>query len=397
MQIRCPNCECSFAPEGASADERYACTRCGRLIYVDNQGLFPAVSAMTYPGAGMEAQALKSFFFIAEAQRPVELSRPALGTASLASTGSIAFTPQSEAPPVDDAPNEDLPTVAGEPVDAAPPEALASEDPPPPMPPSRSVDDFQPEAVGGGTFESALTPAPNGGPPPLRAGNLGGLMTPPWEQAGPPPLAKDESWHIAMPGTQAPAQKGDDGEEFAKALGLPSLETIAVHHEPSHPKHPSHEDEPPPKRSRAWLYASAATIILTAGGIFLGLRLQQKAPPPVVDLPPPPLAASQPDTPPAPHSVADDARAMQRAQALDHYNKGSKLYRDKKLPAAVEEFKKAIDADATFGLAHRGLGVAYASQSKAELAIKEYKAYLKVSPDAKDAKQVEQLVKNFEK
>ena len=86
-----------------------------------------------------------------------------------------------------------------------------------------------------------------------------------------------------------------------------------------------------------------------------------------------------------------------RSEALEHYAAGNKLYLAKKLPQAIDEFKKAVELDATFGLAHRSLGVAYASQGKGELAIKEYKTYLKISPDAKDAKQVEALVKNFEK
>ena len=244
-------------------------------------------------------------------------------------------------------------------------------------------------------------------PPPLRPANLGGLVTPPWEQMGPPPLAKsqsDEGWSVPNPGTPPPVPKRNEADEFAKALGLPDLGSLGVHHAPApRARATVSDDEPeeaPPKKSLMWLYVLIGVAMLTGGAVFAALRTQQRPLPAkfTEDTPPSTDAASQP----ASEATAQAAKLMDktsaaRTDALDHYSKGNELYRHKNLPAAVDEFKKAVELDATFGLAHRGLGVAYASQSKGELAIKEYKAYLKLSPDAKDAKQVEALIKNFEK
>jgi hypothetical protein len=370
MHIRCPNCERSFQPEAPSDDERYTCSGCNRLIYVDARGIFPAISAMTYPGANLDAQPLRSFFFMAIAQDAP--TKPMLQTTSL-----------------DASPSEPSP----EPVPTMHQAAVGPFVAPPPPP----LDELPIEAMGAGSF------APS---PPPRAANLGGLVPPPWEQNVPPPLAKthEESWSVPNPGAPPPVPKKNEADEFAKALGLPDLGSLGVHHAPAQrtarPSVGNNDDEvsePAPQKSLTWLYVLLAASLLTGGAVFAALRTQPKPLPPkfVQDAAEPPAAPTQASNEAAAAKPAEKSPA--RADAIDHYTRGNKLYLQKKLPAAVDEFKKAIELDGSFGLAHRGLGVAYASQGKGELAIKEYKAYLKISPDAKDAKQVEALVKNFEK
>ena len=392
MHIRCPNCERSFQPEGPSDDERYTCSSCNRLIYVDTQGIFPAISAMTYPGANLEAQPLKSFFFMAVAQAIAAPLAPQEEHHTL-KTHSLDAPPE---PPHDpppsvtvspslDAPHKSVLGTASLPEEPEVPEYAA---------PASVADELPIQALGTGSF---------GPPPPLRSVNLGGLVTPPWEQEAPPPLAKiqDEAWSVPNPGGPPPVPKRNEADEFAKALGLPDLGSLGVHHAPAaHGRAPVTDDEPeeaPAKKSLAWLYVLLGAVLLTGGAVFAALRSPPRPLPAKFseDMPLPPReAASQPASEVAVPAAKPPAA---RTEALEHYNRGNKLYLQKKLPSAVEEFKKAVDLDATFGLAHRGLGVAYASEGKAELAIKEYKAYLKISPDAKDAKQVETLIKNFEK
>jgi tetratricopeptide (TPR) repeat protein len=86
-----------------------------------------------------------------------------------------------------------------------------------------------------------------------------------------------------------------------------------------------------------------------------------------------------------------------RAEAIEHYNKGNRAYLERKFPQAIAEFKRALESDRSFAYAHRGLGVTYAAQRKGELAIEAYRNYLKLAPNAKDAKQVENIIKNFDK
>ena len=351
---------------------------------------------MTYPGANLEAQPLKSFFFMAVAQAIAAPPPPADEAHTLKTHSLDEPAPSSDPPPsVTVSPSLEQPNL----VTAMLGTASLPQEPEVPteafIAPSPVQDELPIQAMGTGSF---------GPPPPLRPASLGGLVTPPWEQVGPPPLAKvqDEGWSVPNPGTPPPVPKRNEADEFAKALGLPDLGSLGVHQSAPHARATVTDDEPEeatPKKSLTWLYVLVVAALLTGAAVFAALRTQQKPLPlKVTDEAPAPVkdATSQPSSIAALAAKSSD-QTPARAEALEHYSKGNKLYLQKKLPAAEDEFKKAVELDATFGLAHRGLGVAYASEGKGELAIKEYKAYLKISPDAKDARQVEALVKNFEK
>ncbi len=66
--------------------------------------------------------------------------------------------------------------------------------------------------------------------------------------------------------------------------------------------------------------------------------------------------------------------------ALKNYNKGNELIRKKKFKLAIRYFIKALKADRSLALAHRGLGISYAQMHKNKKACREYGKYMKMLP-----------------
>ena len=63
------------------------------------------------------------------------------------------------------------------------------------------------------------------------------------------------------------------------------------------------------------------------------------------------------------------------------------LLKSGKINESIQLFHEAIKTDATFRGPHRNLGIAFAKLGDAEAAIKHYRIYLNLSPDAYDAQQ----------
>ena len=59
---------------------------------------------------------------------------------------------------------------------------------------------------------------------------------------------------------------------------------------------------------------------------------------------------------------------------------------------AVKAYSAALALEPTLGAAERGLGVAYTALGEPDKAIKHFRKYLSLSPDAKDRKEVKQLI-----
>lgn len=398
MDIRCPQCDQSFAADPA-ADDRYTCTSCSVSLFVKREPDFQAIAALAFPAQNTPSAPLKSFFTIAPSQVPGEWTGDASATPAELSRSSLGAT--------DDAPSGDA---NGSTLDQPPP--------PFPQPDTAMLDDeVEMTSMAGGSFASALTAAPLTPP----AVGSSGMAPPPWENdqpgATPPP---QESWAVGPPALppRAPpplAKKPKSAEDFARALGLPEIAIQEPERPMASPRtttgvaaDAAQDDDDDstlakPKSKALWVVAVIA-IVLVGGGVFAALN----APPPT---PSAPLQPSGPSAEDSPTSGSDpvasgpsgplDSKAAQgaaekRAKVIDHYNLGNKYYLQRKYPQALEEFRLALELDATFALAHRGMGVTYAKQGKAELAIKEYKTYLKLAPDAKDASQVQKVIKEFE-
>ena len=303
-------------------------------------------------------------------------------------------------------------------------------------------DDLQLLSLAGGSFAAALTPPPPAAIKPPAASALQSVSTEsgpaPWDTVAPPVLgkeAKDEGWSIG--GTAPPplaAQKGppaipkkNEIDAFAEALGLPPIPqsdrpdkapppAIVV----ANPTESDSEDDGAllkKHRQNLFLYGGLGVVVLIALAIIIANAASKD---PVPDTLPTAVTGTTTSAAVTGATAAalsgatavsgaaavsgttgsvDDKKAVdpvKRALALDHYMKGNKLYLQRKYVEALAEYKKALDADQTFALAYRGLGVTYASQNKREKAIESYKAYLRMAPDAKDASSVKMIIQKAE-
>ncbi|MGC9043872.1 MAG: tetratricopeptide repeat protein, partial [Myxococcota bacterium] len=84
-----------------------------------------------------------------------------------------------------------------------------------------------------------------------------------------------------------------------------------------------------------------------------------------------------------------------KKSALEHYKKGNQYFMESKYEQARDEYAMAIAADPGFGLAYRGLGTTYAKLGQPDLAVKNYEKYIEVMPNASDAEQVKNIIKQY--
>jgi hypothetical protein len=84
-----------------------------------------------------------------------------------------------------------------------------------------------------------------------------------------------------------------------------------------------------------------------------------------------------------------------KKSALEHYKKGNQYFMEGKYEQARDEYAMATAADPTFGLAYRGLGTTYAKLGQPDLAVKNYEKYIEIMPNASDAEQVKNIIKQY--
>jgi len=53
---------------------------------------------------------------------------------------------------------------------------------------------------------------------------------------------------------------------------------------------------------------------------------------------------------------------------------------------------RSLEFDPSLAQAHRGLGISYASQGRSADAVREYRTYLQMAPNAPDADQVRRIL-----
>ena len=100
-----------------------------------------------------------------------------------------------------------------------------------------------------------------------------------------------------------------------------------------------------------------------------------------------PQAVAPPSPPPPP---------MPRAQAEEAYNVGATFLNAGQFSRAIDTFTHCVSLDKNFALCYRALGIAYAKSGNGPKAVKYYKMYLKIDPNAYDAAAVRQLLQQHE-
>lgn len=83
--------------------------------------------------------------------------------------------------------------------------------------------------------------------------------------------------------------------------------------------------------------------------------------------------------------------------AIVYYNLGKAYQAQDKTEAALKAYKKALELDNKLANAHYNLAIIYTKMEENKLALNAFKEYLKVSPEASDKTNVEQIILKLEK
>ena len=106
---------------------------------------------------------------------------------------------------------------------------------------------------------------------------------------------------------------------------------------------------------------------------------------------PAPKPAAQPKPAPAPEPKPAPAVSPQEL-----YQQGPVALKGGQYDKAVELFRRCVQADKKFDRCYRAMGIVYARKGDPAKAARYYKKYLQVNPNARDAAQVRELLKQFE-
>ncbi len=431
MEVPCPNCSTTLTLASVNGTPAQ-CTSCQKAIYFPQQGAFPAIVPLTFPSQTSPSVELVPFFHVSPSQMAPELQNQD-GIVTIPNQTMSDVQAQTAHTAI-----ASLEEIRAQAPAQAPPPPPEPEAPPEKAEVKHGDDNHELMSLAGGSFAAALTPPPMPNKPVSDNGALQSMSTTgqaPWDTVAPPPLGKDgkdDQWSVSTgappatstkpPGLPPAIPKRNEIDAFAEALGLPPI-----------PQNDSKERAPPAPvavpadmasaandeddgaelkkyRKKLFLYGGLGFVALVAIAIVVA-RVASKEP--EKPIPPSPVASTgvvavsgaPADTGVKAASGVSAATSkveekpvdpQKRAQALEHYSKGNKLYLQSKYGDALGEYKKALDVDATFALAYRGLGVTYARQNKREKAIESYKAYLRLAPDAKDANQVRAIIQKAE-
>lgn len=451
MEVQCPNCATKLTV-ASLAGPPTPCLVCEKNVYFPHEGRFPAIVPITFPSQASPAVELIPFFHVSESHMAAELQGEQPGTTRplnvMSNEQAQALTDELHARSPEAHPNgaDGQPQVPDTSQPPLPPQELDEPQILEPIEveaePSAQEPAVQPAIVNpgeenlellslaGGSFAAALTPPPAAakpqGPPSLQS--MSTLGPPPWDTVAPPPIGpkdgKDEQWSVSN--GPPPLAKGSNGgppaipkaseeDQFAAALGLPQMPdrpdkapppAVVV---PASTTTDTEEDGDPLKKFKKNLIVFGGIAIVAAAVIAIIVataanKPEEKPIAPVPDTPPAVSGAVAPNAVSGATVAPEDPKKttekpidpQKRAAALEHYSKGNKYYLQRKYTDALAEYKRALEADPSFALAHRGLGVTYASQNKRDKAIESYKAYLRLAPDAKDAGQVKAIIQKAE-
>ncbi len=105
--------------------------------------------------------------------------------------------------------------------------------------------------------------------------------------------------------------------------------------------------------------------------------------------------APKPEAQPKPAPVPEPTPAP-AASPQELYREGAMALKSGQYDKAVELLRRCIQVDKTFPRCIRGMGIVYARKGDAAKAARYYKKYLQVNPNARDAAQVRELLKQYE-
>lgn len=108
---------------------------------------------------------------------------------------------------------------------------------------------------------------------------------------------------------------------------------------------------------------------------------------------PKPKPKPKPAVKPAPEP---EAVKVPVPSAQELYTQGAMALKDGRYDRAVQLLRRCVQVDKTFDRCYRAMGIVYARKGDPAKAARYYKKYLQVNPNARDAAQVRQLLKQYD-
>ncbi|MEL6758783.1 MAG: tetratricopeptide repeat protein [Myxococcota bacterium] len=134
--------------------------------------------------------------------------------------------------------------------------------------------------------------------------------------------------------------------------------------------------------SRGWMVAAALLFVLAAGVVTAFVYKDTLI-----------------DTVADPNEAVDDEMLeaeKTRTRARELWAEANNLYESKQFSDAIARVTESLELDPRFGKSHRLLGVVYAEMKRNDDAVRHYKQYLELEPQAKDAKEVQEIIDDYE-
>ena len=88
--------------------------------------------------------------------------------------------------------------------------------------------------------------------------------------------------------------------------------------------------------------------------------------------------------------------AEPKVSAKELYTQGAQSIKGGDLDGAIEALNHCVRVDRSFGQCYRALGIAYTKKKELNKAVVAYKQYLKATPDAPDAEQIKEMLRQYE-
>lgn len=199
-----------------------------------------------------------------------------------------------------------------------------------------------------------------------------------------------ENWAVGSavappPPPMPPARKKAAASESSNALqALPELPTLKTQAPAKRdPTLLDRQITPDVKTSsKGWMVAVALLVVLAAGVVTAFVYKDT-------------LIKTVAD----PNEAVDDEMLeaeKTRTRARELWAEANTLYEAKQFSDAIARVTESLELDPRFGKSHRLLGVVYAEMKRNDDAVRHYKQYLELEPQAKDAKEVQEIIDDYE-
>jgi tetratricopeptide (TPR) repeat protein len=226
-----------------------------------------------------------------------------------------------------------------------------------------------------------------------------GMVGAPGSLRPPPSPAAASSPPAALPAP--PPEPPIPAKETAKESPKEGLRELAKEVTRPAAKEPS--KEPPPVADASAAAAESDDAGAVAEAVDAGGEPADGSVAAVEDAGAPANAATSPAPAPAPAPAPEKKRrpaqsnqaAMQHALAISEVRHGESALEQGQLDEALESFRAALENEPAMAVAFRGLGMAYSMQGKTSEALQAYQKYLKLAPNAPDAGDIRNSIKQL--